>query len=187
MTSKLTIRSKLAAALAVPLIALAALVAVQVRDSVGNTEQRARASRPRDLRHRPRRHRHRHAERAQLRGRCAASASRQAVDLPVKTPEGSRAARPTARSTDVPQQPRRPRPEGGRRVPAGALGHRRRHRRPANDRGHARADAVAASRPRAASDLFGNYTTLLGELLDANQQGLRTRSTTHSCAPVSSC
>ena len=37
MTSKLTIRSKLAAALAVPLIALAALVAVQVRDSVGDT------------------------------------------------------------------------------------------------------------------------------------------------------
>ena len=38
MTSKLTIRSKLAAALAVPLIALAALVAVQVRDSVGDTD-----------------------------------------------------------------------------------------------------------------------------------------------------
>ena len=39
MTSKLTIRSKLAAALAVPLIALAALVAVQVRASVHDTDQ----------------------------------------------------------------------------------------------------------------------------------------------------
>ncbi len=38
MTSRLTIRSKLAAALAVPLVALAALVAVQVRDSVGDTD-----------------------------------------------------------------------------------------------------------------------------------------------------
>jgi signal transduction histidine kinase len=167
VTSKLTIRSKLAAALAVPLLALSALVAVQVRESVGNTDAaRVQA----DL-----------ATSATGPGGIVTAMQNErnfealrsigftsAVDLPVKTPEEARSQTDGALDTfrnrldDLDPKaadaylPAVSAIEGGiddLRTTADTL-----------------AQTPSLEQAQAASDLFGNYTTLLGQLLDANQK-----------------
>jgi signal transduction histidine kinase len=167
VTSRLTIRSKLAAALAVPLVALATLVAVQVRDSVGVTDA---AKVQADL-----------ATSSTGPGGIVTAIQNErnfealrsigfhtAVELPVTTPEEARAATDEALNgfrdgladlepgaADV-YLPAVSAIEGGiddLRSTADTLG-----------------QTPSLEQAVQASALFGNYTALLGELLDANEQ-----------------
>ena len=167
MTSRLTIRSKLAAALAVPLVALAALVAVQVRDSVGDTDAAkvqadlaTSSTGPAGIVTAMQNERNFEALRA--------IGFNTAVELPVKTPEEARAATDTAINdfrkglTEVDPQaadaylPAISAIEGGiddLRSTADSL-----------------AQTPSLDQAESASALFGNYTALLAEVLDANEQ-----------------
>ena len=186
MTSKLTIRSKLAAALAVPLIALAALVAVQVRDSVGDTNNAHTQADLATSATGPGGHRVRPPERAQPPGR-ACDRRRQAGRPAGQDRAGSHRGDRQGHHR-LPQQSRQPGPAGGRRIPAGARGHRARHRRHPQDRGHARRRR-RRSTPRTSRlrTKCSASTRRCSASCSTRTRVCRSRSTTPRCAPVSSC
>jgi signal transduction histidine kinase len=165
--SKLTIRSKLAAALAVPLIALAAVVAVQVRDSVGETDDArtqadlaTSATGPGGIVTALQNERN-------LQGARAIGADKQ-VDLPVKTaPEATAATDkaitdfrkglddldPKAAEAYLPALSAIEAGIGDIRERADALGS---------------APSLDPAHQAAANEVFSQYSALLAELLDAN-------------------
>jgi signal transduction histidine kinase len=167
VTSRLTIRSKLAAALAVPLVALAALVAVQVRESVGDTDA---AKVQADL-----------ATSSTGPGGIVTAIQNErnfealrsigfntAVELPVTTSEEARTATDNALNdfrdglADLDPGAAEAYLPAVSAIEGGI------------DDLRATADTLAQTpsldQAEQASGLFGNYTALLGELLDANEQ-----------------